>query len=277
MSYLNLWNNELSGTIPARLGELSSLFFLSLSGNRLTGPIPPDLGNLQNLQYLYLFDNALTGSIPTQLGQLGALTTLLLQENELSGSIPSELGNIGTLVELDLYDNHLTGPIPSQLSNIGTVYFLSILDIHGNDLSGLIPEAVVARGAEALFLCAFSPGNSDLYMPDVPTYRALDTDADGFICGLSFTASPSTVAGDIGHVIDDFLTSGIVNGGQANALMRKVDQALKLHEKDKDAAAISVLEDFIQQLNDLTYVDHVLTPAQGDELITRAQILIELL
>jgi len=89
-------------------------------------------------------------------------------------------------------------------------------------------------------------------------------------------ASPSTVAADIGSVVDDLYASGVVNGGQANSLMRKIEQALNLLAKGKNAEAIVVLEGFIQQVNDLTYVDFVLTPAQAAELISRAQILIQL-
>ena len=47
--------------------NLSSLF---LPGNQLTGSIPPDIGNLTNLTSLDLSDNQLTGEIPESICDL---------------------------------------------------------------------------------------------------------------------------------------------------------------------------------------------------------------
>lgn len=45
-------NNNISGKIPAELGNLSALVFLDLSHNNLSGSIPNTLANLKNLQSL---------------------------------------------------------------------------------------------------------------------------------------------------------------------------------------------------------------------------------
>ena len=68
---LHLDGNQLTGRIPAELGNLTSLRELSLGNNQLTGGIPTELGNLANLQSLYLSDNPLTGCIPESLRKLG--------------------------------------------------------------------------------------------------------------------------------------------------------------------------------------------------------------
>ena len=52
---LFLFNNQLSGSIPAELGSLSNLIELGLSVNQLSGPLPQSLTNL-NL-FLFLFNN----------------------------------------------------------------------------------------------------------------------------------------------------------------------------------------------------------------------------
>lgn len=128
--------NNLTGTIPAELGNLDSLQYISLAGNQLTGNIPPELGNLTNLEFLILFSNQLTGSIPPELGSMSSLIWLYVDDNQLTGSIPPELGNLSNLEILSVYDNQLSGSIPSGL---GSISGLEDLWIHQNQLSGTIP------------------------------------------------------------------------------------------------------------------------------------------
>ena len=92
---------------------------------------------------------------------------------------------------------------------------------------------------------------------------------------VAYWADATTVAADIGTLIDGLLSAGVVNGGQANALTKKIDQALKLQAKGKSAEAAAVLEDFIQQVRDLT--GPVLSPQQATGLIDAAQYMIDLL
>ena len=47
---VSLYDNQLTGPIPAELGNLPGLQSLILYANQLTGPIPPELGDLANLQ-----------------------------------------------------------------------------------------------------------------------------------------------------------------------------------------------------------------------------------
>jgi Leucine-rich repeat (LRR) protein len=133
----NGYSNNLTGSIPSKLGNLSNLQTLSLSSNSLTGSIPSELGNLSNLGYLNLGSNSLTGSIPSELGNLSKLTTLKLYRNDLTGSIPSELSNLSNLQYLSLSSNSLTGSIPSELSNLSN---LQTLSLSFNSLTGSIPS-----------------------------------------------------------------------------------------------------------------------------------------
>ena len=64
---LFLHRNQLTGEIPAELGNLTNLARLRLDGNRLTGTIPAELGRLTNLTVLYLSGNPLTGCVPASL------------------------------------------------------------------------------------------------------------------------------------------------------------------------------------------------------------------
>lgn len=115
---LSLNDDQLTGTIPAEIGELTNLTQLYLNGNELTGPIPSEIGNLTNLTHLYLHDNELTGPIPQEIGNLTNLVGLLLYDNQFSGSIPLELGNLEYLETLYLNGNELTGLIPDSLCDL---------------------------------------------------------------------------------------------------------------------------------------------------------------
>ena len=126
----------ISGTIPARIGNLKALTRLDLGDNRLSGSIPPELRHLTKLTTLRLFQNSLTGNIPTELGQLTKLTSLYLNYNQLSGNIPAQLGQLTNLKWLKLNNNRLTGNIPSQL---GQLTKLNLLSLQYNRLSGRIP------------------------------------------------------------------------------------------------------------------------------------------
>ena len=112
------WGNNLSGSIPAELGNLGDLIFLDLGLNDLTGSIPAELGNLRKLKVLSLSKNKLSGPIPESLGNLTKLETLSLFGNGLSGAIPKEIGNLTKLETLFLSQNDLTGPIPDSFLNI---------------------------------------------------------------------------------------------------------------------------------------------------------------
>ena len=91
---LSLNGNQLSGEIPANLGNLANLWELCLGGNQLSGEIPSELGDLPNLEYLSLDGNRLTGEIPSELGNLANLEYLYLRGNQLSGCVPVGLRDV---------------------------------------------------------------------------------------------------------------------------------------------------------------------------------------
>ena len=91
---------------------------LILNYNQLTGEIPAELGNLANLQTLDLWENQLTGPIPSELGGLPSLEWLDLSDNQLTGPIPSELSRLTNLEHLSLSQNMLTGCVPEAWRDI---------------------------------------------------------------------------------------------------------------------------------------------------------------
>lgn len=133
-------NNNLNGSLPVELGDLTELTTLSITLNpNLTGNIPVTLGNLSNLTTLQLWNNSLTGPIPTTLGNLNNLQTLELRNNQLSGNLPSTLGNIATLEHLELDGNLLTGTIPASFFGLTN---LKTLELGANQLIGSISPSI---------------------------------------------------------------------------------------------------------------------------------------
>ena len=136
LTNLNLRRNPLNGQIPSELGNLSNLRTLRLYGTDLSGEIPRELANLTNLERLWIFSNELSGTIPVWLQELTNLKILDLDDNNFTGEIPAELGNLAELEDLWLARNNLTGPIPPELGNLDDLQLLMLFD---NSLSGPIP------------------------------------------------------------------------------------------------------------------------------------------
>ncbi|CAN6229548.1 unnamed protein product [Urochloa humidicola] len=136
---LKLFKQNVTGSIPEELRNLTRLTNLNLQQNYLTGSIPSFLGELTALQYMTLSGNALSGSIPKELGKLVNLKILGLGTNSLNGSLPYELGNLVKLEELYIDSAGLSGPIPSSFSKLTRMKILSASD---NDFTGQIPDYI---------------------------------------------------------------------------------------------------------------------------------------
>ncbi|MBN2410694.1 choice-of-anchor D domain-containing protein [candidate division KSB1 bacterium] len=172
---INLRDNNLSGYLPAEIGDLTQLTVLNLNMNQLKGEIPAELGNLVNLTNLNLGNNQLaggfplfvtdfvslrelnlknnqiTGGIPAEIGNLSGLTELLLDGNELDGEIPIQLWTLMELQRLELDGNHLSGSLPTD---IGNLIKLSFLELDGNEFTGSIPAEIgQLTGLYTLLLC----------------------------------------------------------------------------------------------------------------------------
>ncbi|KAI8005428.1 putative LRR receptor-like serine/threonine-protein kinase [Camellia lanceoleosa] len=139
LSWMNLENNQIHGSIPSGIRNLLNLRVLSLGTNNLAGPIPSSIGRLHKLQSLYLGHNKFT-ELPSSLGNLTSLTTLYLEENIIHGSIPPSLGNCNSLLELALSQNNLNGSIPPEIMSLSSISIFLLLD--HNALTGSLPSEV---------------------------------------------------------------------------------------------------------------------------------------
>jgi hypothetical protein len=107
---LNLYTNQLSGTLPPELGDLANLSNLNLNTNQLSGAIPPELGNVTSLSNLSMELNQLSGHVPPQLGNLTGLLGLYLSDNQLTGALPQELTWLASLGEFWFNNTGLCEP-----------------------------------------------------------------------------------------------------------------------------------------------------------------------
>ncbi|PQP98219.1 tyrosine-sulfated glycopeptide receptor 1-like [Prunus yedoensis var. nudiflora] len=85
----NLSNNNISGYIPAKIGELQLLQELDLNSNNFSGVIPNQISNFKNLEVLELSKNHLSGIISSSLASLNFLKIFNASYNNLKGPIPT--------------------------------------------------------------------------------------------------------------------------------------------------------------------------------------------
>ena len=89
--------------------------FIWLNGNNLTGTLPSDLNNLTNLAVFHVYNNQLTGTIPALTG-LTSLTHFDASSNQLTGPIPALTG-LTNVQYFRARVNQLTGPNGSAATN----------------------------------------------------------------------------------------------------------------------------------------------------------------
>ncbi|PKV49413.1 putative secreted protein (Por secretion system target) [Aquimarina sp. MAR_2010_214] len=127
---ISLTNNNLTGTLPEEIGNLTFLDFLQLNENQLSATIPTIIGNLTNLKTLNLSDNLLSGEIPIELFSLTKLNNLTIYGNQLEGSIPAQIGNLTELRLLKVSKNKLSGKIPTEIKNLTKLTVFGISENH---------------------------------------------------------------------------------------------------------------------------------------------------
>ncbi|MCY4577923.1 MAG: hypothetical protein OXD31_02645, partial [Chloroflexi bacterium] len=212
LTNLDLWDNQLTGTVPLELGNLTNLRSLLLGSNHLTGTIPSELGNSITLTHLSLRSNQLAGTIPLELTKIDSLTILDLDDNQLTGTIPSELGNLTGLTHLLLSSNQLTGAIPSELANLANLQYLELAD---NNLSGeILPELGALTELRKLWVS----GNQ--FTGCIPDSLRNVEDNDFAELGLPFCSGESADFEDCVETISDlpYEYSGIGTGNSWSRL-----------------------------------------------------------
>ncbi|GAU28549.1 hypothetical protein TSUD_268880 [Trifolium subterraneum] len=144
---LILRSNAFSGELSLEFSKLRSLQVLDLARNDLSGSIPASLGDLKAIarvhrknKYLlygqdgnhngHSYEENLEVYMKDQMLKytktLSLVTSIDLSDNNFTGNIPNEITKLFGLVVLNLSRNHITGQIPETMSNL---HQLSSLDL----------------------------------------------------------------------------------------------------------------------------------------------------
>ena len=219
VSVLDLRGNGLSGSLPARLGDLAGLTTLRIGDNALSGPLPTSLSGtpLQELRYANTdlcvppaasfprFRDWLA-ALPQHEGtgmQCPALTDREIlaalyhatgganwenSDNWVTEAPLSEWQGVetnaeGRVTRLDLRRNGLEGPIPAALGGLAE---LKILILFANELTGPIPPALGSLAKVELVVLA---GNR-LSGPIPPELGGLASVEELWLNGNAFTSVP---------------------------------------------------------------------------------------
>ncbi|CAN6576413.1 unnamed protein product [Malus baccata var. baccata] len=134
---LDLEAQELVGSLPHSIGNLTYLTGINLRHNHFRGEILQEMGRLRSLQYLNMSYNSFVGKIPTNISYCTQLMMLDVSSNMIIGSIPDQLSSLLNLTHLWVYGNNLTGTIPSWIGNFSS---LNTLYLDTNNFQGSIPN-----------------------------------------------------------------------------------------------------------------------------------------
>lgn len=134
LTYLHGGSNRL-GELPSEFYALTQLRDVNLFNNNITGTLSWTIGEMKQLESLVLLSNFFTSSIPTTIGECRSLTALDLGANAFNASLPSQLARRLTLLQrLFVQDNNLTGTLPFDL--FGSLKRLDSIRLFHNALVG---------------------------------------------------------------------------------------------------------------------------------------------
>ncbi|KAJ4951158.1 hypothetical protein NE237_027990 [Protea cynaroides] len=193
---LELQENQIVGSIPPTIANLSNLRLLNLSRNLLNGMIPIEFGRFNKLERLILSNNSLTGAIPATLGQITSLGLFDSSKNSLVGEIPPSLGNLSRLNYLFLNNNLLSGAIPPE---IGKCKDLIKLDLSYNRITGRIPQEISGLSEIRIYLNLshnFLQGNLPIEISKMESVQEIDLSANN-LSGNIFPQLSNCIAVDL--------------------------------------------------------------------------------
>lgn len=108
---------------------------LSVNRNNVSGTIPSSIGNLTKLKKIELYRNNIKGALPNEISNLKELELLSLGGNEIT-KVPNSINQLTNLKIIYLWENKL-----NSFPNIKTLTLLEVLDLGGNK-TGVAPAGI---------------------------------------------------------------------------------------------------------------------------------------
>lgn len=111
---LELSLNQITGTIPSSVQQLTSLQYFAIAFNELTdASIPTVLGRMTSLQALNMKSSQIRGTVPTELGQLAGLSESLVDVTHAESGAAVDVVVDGTFVRFRDINSNLSRPMLS--------------------------------------------------------------------------------------------------------------------------------------------------------------------
>ena len=169
LTEIELWDNNINGSIPKEIAELKHLKSLALAYGNITS-IPDELCQM-NLLDLSLADLGIS-TLPNDFGNLTHLTNLNLRGNQFT-EVPEYIRQMKDLRYLDLSRNSICGELPewiSELTNLVGLYLST------NVFEGEIPATYFTNLTKLKDLFLFSnylTGTITVEMQQSPMWLSL--------------------------------------------------------------------------------------------------------
>ncbi|XP_071708920.1 receptor protein kinase TMK1-like [Rutidosis leptorrhynchoides] len=149
---IQIGNQNLKGSLPETLNNLTQLQILEFQHNQLSGSLP-SLSGLSKLETLMINNNNFT-TIPNDFFDgMSSLQTVYLDYNDFnSWNIPDSLQNASKLQTFSATSTNLAGMIPDFFGDGDTFSGLVTLRLALNDLEGELPQSFSGSLLRSLWL-----------------------------------------------------------------------------------------------------------------------------
>lgn len=140
LTRLQMNKNQISGELPAWIGQMTTLKYLDFNTNEMWGGFPPEYGNLVNLTSMQLWENTFSGFLPDEWSKLVNVNNFGMGHLYITGQVPEWIFKLPNLRTANFMRSQFVGPFPNltRLMHNGIANFTT-WDFSCNYLDGDYP------------------------------------------------------------------------------------------------------------------------------------------